>query len=102
MQQCCMNKNILLSGLLFLGVFGMVLVGSAAAPDAPVVLKADRVFDSVSGKMLDHGIVVVSGAKIQAVGGNATVPNGAKVIDLGDATLMPVFIDAHVHLSFES
>jgi imidazolonepropionase-like amidohydrolase len=47
-------------------------------------------------------MVVVSGTKIQAVGSNINIPDNAKVIDLGDATLLPGFIDAHVHLSQES
>ncbi len=104
-----MNKTLLLSGLLALGVSGMARSSLAQAPPAdaaaataPVVLKADRVFDSVSGRLIEHGMVVVSGAKIQAVGANVAVPSGAKVIDLGDATLLPGFIDAHVHLSDQS
>ena len=56
----------------------------------------------VSGKLVDHGVVVVSGTRIQAVGSNAKIPEGAKIIDLGDATLLPGLIDAHVHLSMES
>lgn len=67
----------------------------------PIVLKAAHIFDSVSGKLEEPGVVVVAGTKIQAVGSNAKIPDDAKVIDLGDATLMPGFIDAHVHLSFE-
>jgi imidazolonepropionase-like amidohydrolase len=100
-----MNKNIVPCGLLVvLGVFGIVgeSLAAAAGSDGPVVLKADRMFDSVSGKLVEHGMVVVSGSKIQAVGTNVAVPAGAKVIDLGDATLLPGFIDAHVHLSSES
>ncbi len=75
-----------------------------APPAAPrtIVLKAAHLFDSVSGTLTDHGIVVVSGSKIQAVGSDAAIPPGAEVIDLGDATLLPGFIDAHVHLSEES
>lgn len=72
------------------------------APAKPIVLKADHVFDSVSGKMMDHGMVVVVGKQIQAVGSDVKIPDGAQVIELGDATLMPGFIDAHVHLSSES
>jgi imidazolonepropionase-like amidohydrolase len=73
----------------------------AAAP-RPIVLKAAHLFDSVSGKLVDGGVVVVSGTKILAVGGDAKIPDGAQIIDLGDATLLPGFIDAHVHLSSES
>ncbi len=79
--------------------------GLAQAPAAaahPIVLKAAHLFDSVSGKLIDHGMVVVSGTKIQAVGSDATIPADAQVIDLGDATLLPGFIDAHVHIASES
>ncbi len=71
-------------------------------PPRPIVLKAARLFDSISGKLTEPGIVVVAGSKIQSVGADAAVPAGAEVIDLGDATLLPGFIDAHVHLSSEA
>jgi imidazolonepropionase-like amidohydrolase len=77
----------------------------AAAPEtgAPaVVLKARHLFDAVSGRLMEPGMVVVQGDKIQAVGADAKIPDGARVVDLGDATLLPGFIDAHVHLSSES
>jgi len=67
-----------------------------AAQDRPYVVKAQRLFDSVTGKIVEPGVVVVSGGKIQSVG-SATVPAGATVIDLGDATLLPGFIDSHTH-----
>jgi imidazolonepropionase-like amidohydrolase len=73
-----------------------------AATSPPIVLRAAHLFDSVSGKLVDHGVIVVSGKQIQTIGSDATIPAGAKVIDLGDATLLPGLIDAHVHLMFES
>lgn len=73
--------------------------GADAAALAPVtVLKAAHLFDSVSGKLTDKGMVVIEGDRILAVGSDLSVPAGAKVIDLGDATLLPGFIDSHVHL----
>jgi imidazolonepropionase-like amidohydrolase len=81
-----------------------MLPASLAVADSPqaVVIKSARLFDSVSGKLTEPGLVVVVGDKIQSVGSGASLPANAKVIDLGDATLLPGFIDAHVHLSDES
>ena len=61
------------------------------------VLKAARLFDGKSNALVTPGIVVVTDGKIVGVGANASIPAGAEVIDLGDATLLPGFIDAHTH-----
>ena len=53
-------------------------------------------------EMRTPGLVVVSGARIFAVGPGAATPAGAQVIDFGDATLSPGFIDAHTHLSYQT
>ncbi len=65
-----------------------------------VVLKAARVIDGTGGAPIANGVVVVLDDKIMAVGPASTVrvPSGAKVIDLGNATLMPGFIDGHTHI----
>lgn len=68
--------------------------------DKTYVLKAARLFDGKADTLVTPGLVVVTGGKVVAVGANATIPEGAEVIDLGDATLLPGFIDAHTHLSF--
>ena len=74
---------------------------AAGQSPGPIVLKAARVFTSTSERPLTPGMVVVEGDHIAQVGQNLTVPPGAQVIDLGDATLLPGFIDAHVHMSME-
>lgn len=56
-------------------------------------------FDSSTGRLVQPGLVIVADGKIQSVGGSA--PAGASVIDLGDATLLPGFIDAHTHLTMD-
>jgi len=81
----------------------LAAMGPVRADDVqPIVLKAARLFDGVSGKLVDDGVIVVQGDRIASVGRDAAVPAGARVIDLGDATLLPGFIDAHVHLSDEA
>lgn len=77
--------------------------GAAAAsrPPAPVVLKAARLFDGKADALLAGGMVIVEGKTIRAVGKDLAIPEGATVIDLGDATLCPGFIDAHTHLTHE-
>jgi imidazolonepropionase-like amidohydrolase len=69
-------------------------------PATTIVLKAAHVFDSTGTSLRDGATVVVTGDKIVSVG-NGPIPAGAKVIDLGDATILPGFIDAHVHLTME-
>ena len=71
----------------------------AAAPET-IVLKAAHVFDSTGTALKDGATVVVRGDRIVSVGTTAP-PAGARVIDLGDATLLPGFIDAHTHLTLE-
>jgi imidazolonepropionase-like amidohydrolase len=88
-------------------VSGMVLpfAGPAAGqtPSAgTTVIKAARVFTSTSERPLAPGMVIVEGDHITQVGTNLAVPPGARVIDLGDSTLLPGFIDAHVHMAGES
>lgn len=63
------------------------------------VLKATRMFDGKSDALVKPGVVVVTDGKIVGVGSGASIPAGAEVIDLGDATLLPGFIDAHTHLT---
>src|SRR5580692_12214813 len=69
------------------------------APGKVIVLKAARMFDGKSNSLTTPGLVVITDNKITAVGSGASVPAGAQVIDLGDATLLPGFIDAHTHLT---
>jgi imidazolonepropionase-like amidohydrolase len=65
-----------------------------------VVLQAAQVIDGTGAEPIKNGVVIVTGDKIVAVGarGSVTIPAGARIIDLGDATLMPGFIDAHTHI----
>ena len=74
---------------------------SARAADQTIVLKAARMFDGKSKALVQNGVVIVQGDKIVDVGSNLSVPDGARLIDLGDATLSPAFMDAHTHLTLD-
>jgi imidazolonepropionase-like amidohydrolase len=65
-----------------------------------VALRAARVIDGTGAAPILDGVVVINDDKIVAVGkqGSVNVPAGARVIDLGDATILPGFIDAHTHI----
>src|SRR5215470_212116 len=87
-------------GLLFGIVATLPRSGSAQEATAKTtVLKAARLFDGKSNALITPGVVVVTAGKIVAMGAGATIPAGAEVLDLGDATLLPGFIDAHTHLT---
>ena len=90
--------------LLVLLSLSVALAQPATPPAAPevVVLKAARLFDGRSEKTIRNAVVVVEGSTIKAVGSGLAVPPGARVVDLGDSTLLPGLIDAHTHLSGES
>src|ERR1700678_1780645 len=78
------------------------LVSGAGAqtqlPGHPVILHATRLLDIEAGRIVSPGEVLVEGDKIVAAGSSVPNPAGADTIDLGDTTLMPGLIDAHVHL----
>jgi imidazolonepropionase-like amidohydrolase len=71
------------------------------AADDVIVLKAKRMFDGKAKSLVPNGVVIVQGDKIVDVGSGLAVPSDAQVIDLGDATLAPGFMDAHTHLTLD-
>lgn len=71
-----------------------------AAADKVTVIRAARLFDGKSDRIVSPAVVVVSGNRIAAVGAGAAVPAGAEILDLGDVTLLPGLMDAHTHLSY--
>lgn len=69
-----------------------------APPNHSILLHAARLLDVASGKIISPGEVLVRGDKIAEVGQSVAHPADAQTIDLGDTTLIPGLIDAHVHL----
>ena len=70
----------------------------ASIPHNPIVLHAARLLQVDTGTLLEPGEILVEGDRIRAVGTSVDHPPGARIINLGDATLLPGLIDAHVHL----
>src|ERR1700689_20595 len=92
---CCRGLSCILLG------FAAATPGALAQTSAPshsVILHAARLLDIEGGRILSPGEVLVEGEKIMAAGSSVAHPAGAETIDLGDTTLMPGLIDAHVHL----
>ncbi len=86
----------------FAPVLALVLLSGAihAQSSSPhvIVLHAARLLDVETGRMITPGEVLVRGDRIAEVGPSVKRPAGAEVVDLGDRTLLPGLIDAHIHL----
>jgi len=82
-------------------VLWAALLATSAAAETPavVLLKAARLVDGRGGAPLAPAMVRVEGDRIAEVGARLAVTAGARVIDLGDATLLPGLIDLHTHLT---
>jgi imidazolonepropionase-like amidohydrolase len=92
--------SLIVSLFLLLRMQGLPAAQTSAqvAPSHAIVLHAARLLDVKNGRLIKPGEVLVSGERIVEVGSAVKHPDGAEVIDLGDCTLMPGLIDAHVHL----
>jgi len=80
------------------GPLTLASLGSAQPPTTPIVLHAARLLQVGAGALLEPGEVLIVGDRIRAVSTSVGHPQGARIIDLGDTTLLPGLIDAHVHL----
>jgi imidazolonepropionase-like amidohydrolase len=75
-----------------------VAASLSAQPQPPIVLHAARLLNIENGAIITPGEILIQGDRISAVGSSVAHPAGAQTIDLGDTTLLPGLIDAHVHL----
>ncbi len=65
-----------------------------------VAVRCGRLIDGTGAPPIDHAVIVIEGERIVAAGAGVAVPEGAEVIDLGGATVLPGLIDCHTHLTF--
>jgi imidazolonepropionase-like amidohydrolase len=80
-------------------VLTLALAAAPASAQEVLVVRAARMLDVVKGEIVSPGIVTIQGDRIQSVGRAA--PAGARVLDLGDLTLLPGLMDVHVHLTID-
>jgi len=92
----CLVLTVLLGGLSF--------VSAAMAQPQPVsapvtAIRAGRLIDPETGTAATAQVILIEGEKIQAVGGNLSIPAGATVIDLSKLTVLPGLVDSHTHMA---
>src|SRR6202050_900526 len=88
----------ILGGVLLLAAAAHAGITLDPTPAHPIVLHAARLFEVDTGRLIAPGEILIEGERIAAVGSSVPHPAGAKIIDLGDTTLLPGLIDVHVHL----
>lgn len=98
-------KTALIIALIFICQINRTNAQNTGAPGeqrgkGTIVLRAAQIIDGTGAEPLRNGTVVITDDKIVAIGasGNIKIPSGARVVNLGDATLLPGFIDAHTHI----
>jgi imidazolonepropionase-like amidohydrolase len=67
-----------------------------------VVVKAARLIDGLADEPLHNAVIVIENDRIREVGAGLPIPEGAEVIDLGAATVLPGLIDCHTHITGQS
>lgn len=82
------------------GPFNASSIDMQAPPPQGVAIRAGRLFDPKSGTNLSNQVIIIKADRIIDVGPaeKVQVPQGARVIDLSRATVLPGMIDRHVHL----
>ena len=89
----------ILAGVALAAVAASALHAQAPAEAPVVAIRAGTLIDGTGAAPVRNAVIVIRGERIEAVGPSVRVPAGARVIDLSRYTVLPGFIDAHVHLA---
>ncbi|MBV8476752.1 MAG: amidohydrolase family protein [Acidobacteria bacterium] len=91
-------KREMAAAVLLMWFATCTLVAQSESAPHPFVLRSAGLLDIEAGRIVRPGEILVRGERIAEAGASVSHPPGVEVIDLGDTTLMPGLIDAHVHL----
>jgi imidazolonepropionase-like amidohydrolase len=82
-------------------LFAPILLAAPAQAAEPLAIKAGRLLDVETGRVLQNQVILIDGERITAVGsaGATVIPPGTRIIDLSASTVLPGLIDAHTHLT---
>lgn len=92
-----MHKSLTFLVVTFFALCSIALL-NAQTPSLVTLVKAAHLLDPRTGNFLSPAAVLIEDGKIKQVGVQISAPNGAKIVDLGGATLLPGLIDSHTHL----
>jgi imidazolonepropionase-like amidohydrolase len=94
-----MNLRILAWGLVALGLPARGAAQAADTSSHRLAIRVARLIDGREGPPLLNAVIIVDSTRITAVGARLPIPSGARVIDLGNATVLPGLIDCHTHIT---
>lgn len=88
------------AGLLlpFILLSSLVVASPQISAAKPLAVRAGRMLDVRSGNVVDNAVILIENGRITAAGAGLAIPQGAEVIDLGGAMVLPGLIDSHTHL----
>src|SRR5689334_15325942 len=94
------SRLLILSIALSLPACTQAQKNEKSQPSGRIAIRAARMLDVGRGQLINDAVIIVEGDHITAVGSRLAIPQGARVIDLGDETILPGLIDAHTHITY--